>query len=113
MRTPLLASLLGLALASFAAGAADLPRLPKPILLPQGDDSPGQVTFQHESHVDAAKPSCLGCHPQRFPILKDKALPKGTITHEKMLKGEACGACHGKGKAAFDFEDGCENCHAS
>jgi len=111
MRTAFLASLL--ALAAFAARAADLPRLPKPILLPRGDDSPGQVTFQHESHVDAAKPSCLGCHPKRFPILKDQALPKGAITHERMEKGEACGACHGKGKVAFDFEDGCENCHAS
>jgi c(7)-type cytochrome triheme protein len=112
MRTTVLASLLGLALAAFAASAGDLSRLPKPILLPQGDDSPGQVTFQHESHVDAKKPTCLGCHPRRFPITRAKALGKGAITHEKMLKGEACGACHGKGKAAFDFEDGCENCHA-
>ena len=113
MRTTVLATLACLALSAPAARAADLPRLPKPILLPQGEDSPGQVTFQHESHVDAAKPTCLGCHPRRFPILREKALPKGAITHEKMLKGEACGACHGKGKAAFDFEDGCENCHAS
>jgi c(7)-type cytochrome triheme protein len=111
---PLLALPLAVALLAGAlARAGDLPNLPKAIAIPQGDDSPGQVTFQHESHVDAAKPACLSCHPKRFPILKASALAKGAITHEKMLKGEACGACHGKGKAAFDFEDGCENCHAS
>jgi c(7)-type cytochrome triheme protein len=114
MRLHGLAVLLGLSLlAGVPARAGDLPKLPKPIAIPRGEDSPGQVTFQHDSHVDAAKPTCLGCHPKRFPILKSAALPKGAITHEKMLKGEACGACHGKGKAAFDFEDGCENCHAS
>ena len=89
------AFLLGFVLAS-ASWAADLPRLPKDLLLPQGDDSPGQVTFRHDSHVDLAKPACLTCHPRLFPILKE---------------GQACGACHGKGKVAFDFEDACENCH--
>jgi c(7)-type cytochrome triheme protein len=95
-----------------AVVAAELPRLPKPILVPKGEDSPGQVTFNHESHVDAQKPSCTACHPKVFPMLKESALAKGVITHEKMEKGQYCGACHGKGKAAFAFDDGCENCHA-
>ena len=112
MRTLLSTALLALLLAA-AAQAKDLPLLPGPLKIPPGDDSPGQVTFNHESHVDATKPSsCLACHPRLFPILRKSALPKGAITHERMLKGQACGACHGKNKAAFDFEDGCENCHA-
>jgi len=106
------ALLLGLLLASAAAWASGLPRLPTELKLPQGDDSPGQVTFRHDSHVDAGKPGCLSCHPRLFPILKESALKKGSLTHEKMQAGQGCGACHGKGKAAFDFEDACENCHA-
>ncbi len=101
-----------LALASIA-GAADLPRLPKELKLPQGEDSPGLVTFRHDSHVDAKKPSCTACHPRLFPMLKESALGKGAITHDRMeKKSELCGSCHGKGKAAFDFADACENCHA-
>ncbi len=95
-----------------AVAAADLPRLPKPILVPKGEDSPGQVTFNHESHVDAAKPSCIACHPRLFPMLKGSARKADRITHEKMDQGQACGACHGKGKTAFAFDDACENCHA-
>lgn len=114
MRTLKTSLLAALVLAAALARAGDLPRLPKAIELPQGDDSPGKVTFNHDSHVDAAKPACLSCHPKLFPMLEGSALPKGAITHEAMeKKGQACGACHGKGKTAFDFEDGCENCHAS
>jgi len=99
-------------LGAAAVTAADLPRLPKPILLPKGEDSPGQVTFNHESHVDAAKPSCLACHPRLFPMLKESAPKKGALTHAQMDEGQSCGACHAKGKTAFAFEDACENCHA-
>lgn len=102
---------LALTLAS-AALAVDLPRLPKELALPKGEDSPGQVMFRHDSHVDAKKPSCRACHPKLFPMLRESALPRGAITHERMEKGELCGTCHGKGKAAFAFDDACENCHA-
>jgi c(7)-type cytochrome triheme protein len=104
--------LLRTALLLMLAAAAHLPRLPRPIALPQGEGSPGQVTFSHDGHVDASKPSCTSCHPRLFPILKGSAPKKGAITHEKMEKGQACGACHGKGKPAFDFADACESCHA-
>jgi c(7)-type cytochrome triheme protein len=110
MRFTMRVVLAALALAT-AAEAGDLPRLPKAIALPRGEDSPGQVTFNHDTHVDAARPDCVSCHPRLFPILKESALPGGAITHEKMEKGQACGACHSKGKKAFAFEDGCENCH--
>jgi c(7)-type cytochrome triheme protein len=90
--------------------ADTLPRLPRPVLLPQGTDSPGAVKFDHASHVDAAKPRCASCHPALFGILgrSTEKKPK-SVTHARMEKGEACGACHGK--QAFAFED-CTMCHA-
>lgn len=97
--------LLGLSAAALAGG---LPKLPKEAALPQGTDSPGVVAFRHESHVDAARPDCTGCHPGTFRILKStKAKP---ITHADMEKGRACGSCH-DGKAAFGLADDCAACH--
>jgi c(7)-type cytochrome triheme protein len=97
--------------ALFAGGAwADLPRLPQALTMPQTGDSPGVVTFRHDSHVDTKSPGCLSCHPRRFSILGRSADQKPVaIKHAAMEKGEACGACHGK--QAFGFED-CTACHA-
>lgn len=97
------ASLLFVASAAFAG----LPKLPGPLPLPQTGDSPGTVTFNHESHVDAAHPDCTGCHPKLFRILKQSA--RAPITHELMKQGQQCGACHGK--TSFGFEDDCTMCH--
>ena len=98
----------GIGLASPAR--ADLPRLPGELQVPRGGDSPGQVTFRHESHVDAAKPACVGCHPRRFGILgRSTGRAREQITHAAMEKGQACGACHGK--QAFGFDE-CGSCHA-
>lgn len=94
--------------ASAAMATAALPKLPGPIAFPQSGDSPGVVTFNHETHVDAAKPSCTGCHPAQFAILK--ATPKPTMKHEQMQKGSQCGACH-DGKKAFAFDADCTMCH--
>jgi c(7)-type cytochrome triheme protein len=93
-----------------AAFAADLPRLPGALKLPQTGESPGVVTFNHDMHVDTAKPACVSCHPRLFSIL-GRTAPRRTsaLTHEAMEKGDSCGACHGK--AAFDFSD-CTMCHA-
>jgi c(7)-type cytochrome triheme protein len=103
------AALAGLLFAG-AALATDLPRLPPPVQLPVGGESPGAVKFDHSTHVDAASPRCTGCHPGEFSILgrSTEQKPKA-VTHARMEKGEACGACHGK--QAFNFED-CTMCHA-
>jgi c(7)-type cytochrome triheme protein len=102
-----------LALALLAAGAAqgdDLPNLPHALPLPRGADSPGEVTFRHDSHVDTAKPACVACHPRLFGILGRSGQSKPRpVTHAAMEKGEACGACHGE--AAFGLDD-CTMCHA-
>jgi c(7)-type cytochrome triheme protein len=93
-----------------AALADDLPKLPGALKLTQAPDSPGVVTFNHDMHVDGAKPACVSCHPRQFSILPGSAAKgRPAVTHARMEKGEACGACHGK--AAFNFED-CTMCHA-
>ncbi len=94
-----------------AALAADLPKLPGKLILPQGADSPGPVAFNHDMHVDTSKPagSCSTCHPRNFRILgKSAPAPAEVITHDKMKAGQSCGACHGK--QAFNFDD-CTMCH--
>jgi c(7)-type cytochrome triheme protein len=93
-----------------AAVAEGLPNLPKALKLPMTGDSPGTVTFNHDMHVDAAKPACLTCHPKPFGILgRSSPEKKDAITHAVMDKGQNCGVCHGK--EAFGFED-CTMCHA-
>lgn len=103
--------LVAVGLLGAGVGLADLPRLPKDLPLPQGADSPGQVVFRHDSHVDAARPDCVACHPRRFSILgRSGGEARPAITHDAMeKKGQACGACHGQ--AAFGFDE-CGNCHA-
>jgi c(7)-type cytochrome triheme protein len=91
------------------AGAATL-KLPGPIVLPQSPDSPGKVTFTHETHVDAGQPRCTACHPREFRILK--ATKRTAITHERMDKGGQCGSCH-NGTAAFALDQDCTFCHGS
>jgi c(7)-type cytochrome triheme protein len=111
MTTRKLLSMLAAAALAGAAGAADLPNLPRALKLPQTGDSPGVVTFNHDMHVDAAKPSCAACHPERFGILGRSGV-KGkqpATTHAAMEKGASCGGCHGK--TAFNLED-CTMCHA-
>jgi c(7)-type cytochrome triheme protein len=93
-----------------AALADNMPRLPKALKLTQSKDSPGLVTFNHDMHVDTAKPACVGCHPRHFSIVTQAAAKdRPAVTHARMEKGDACGACHGK--TAFGFED-CTSCHA-
>lgn len=105
------AVLLGLAYAGAAAAQGRMPKLPAAYTLAQTGDSPGKVTFNHESHVDADKPACTSCHSRIFKILKPGTAADGkTMTHDAMNKGAACGACHGK--TAFGFDD-CTMCHRS
>jgi len=104
--------LAGMLAATTALAAADrLPKLPGDYIFARGEGSPGAVTFSHKSHVDAAKPTCLACHPRSFRILESgKDLTGQPLRHARFEAGAACGACHGKGKTAFDL-DTCENCH--
>lgn len=89
------------------AGAEAAPtesRIPKPFFYPRGGDSPGVVTFRHETH---AKDKCASCHPKLFPMKVTPARPDGGM-HDPT----SCGACH-DGRKSFDVEnpDLCEKCH--
>lgn len=90
-------------------GAADL-TLPGGVALPRRADSPGPVTFFHETHVDAQRPNCTACHPKLFPMLKGTRRPR--IGHQRFEAGELCASCH-DGRKAFAIADGCSNCHQS
>ncbi len=92
---------------AMAAGADAVPanlRIPKPFFYPRGGDSPGLVTFKHETH---AKAKCVDCHTALFPKKITPARPDGAM-HER----GSCGACH-DGKKSFDVEDPdlCDKCH--
>jgi c(7)-type cytochrome triheme protein len=103
---PMLAAV---ALAGTALAADPMPRLPSALKLPQTGDSPGVVTFNHDMHVDSAKPDCVSCHPGSFSILgRSSTSRRPAVTHKAMEKGAACGGCHGKN--AFNFDD-CTMCH--
>jgi len=92
------------------ARAADL-RLPAPYPFPAGEDSPGTVTFNHESHVDSRTPDCAGCHATRFSLNARGAVLSGEIDYERIHEGDLCAGCH-NGQDAFTIEDGCDVCHA-
>jgi len=95
--------------ATAALAGGKLHRLPTDHVFARGEGSPGAVTFSHASHVDAAKPACLTCHPRIFRITEaGRRADKEPIQHARMEAGAACGACHGT--AAFGL-DTCDNCH--
>src|SRR5512140_3236557 len=96
---------------AIAVAAQSLPKLPGALNIAKSAESPGQVVFNHETHVDPSKPACTTCHPKEFAILKADA-GKRTIRHSDMEKGRACGACH-DGKKAFALTDDCTACHRS
>ncbi len=96
----------------FAAtlAAQGLAKIPDDLEIPRSADSPGQVVFNHTTHVDAANPDCTVCHPKVFRILKSSRAARTPIVHARMEKGQQCGMCH-DGKKAFALEDDCTNCH--
>ncbi len=107
-----LAAALALCLAAGTATAVGtLHKLPTDYVFARGDGSPGPVTFSHGSHVDVKKPACVACHPRTFRITETgRPQDREAITHARMEKGAACGACHGKSAFALDT---CDTCHKS
>jgi len=83
--------------------------LPAPIEFEMGEDSPGVVTFTHETHVDPDEPNCTGCHTGMFNIKPDKVGALGSVSMEKLYENQQCGKCH-NGDDSFSVEE-CEFCH--
>ncbi len=94
------------AAARAVAGGAVARARPAPHRYPKSPDSPGRVTFRHESHVRGGV-SCTACHPKLFRMTAAAPLAGGGM-HAR----GACGACH-DGTKAFAAEDGasCARCH--
>ena len=85
--------------------------MPDPVKFEPGEDSPGPVTFDHESHVDPDEPNCKTCHLKMFKIRPVRAGALGAVSMEKLYDGKQCGTCH-NGEDSFSVED-CEFCHGS
>jgi c(7)-type cytochrome triheme protein len=91
--------------ANVSAAAPKSRLVPGPHVFPRGADSPGPVTFRHETH---AAQGCATCHPQLFAMAAAPPRPGGGM-HES----SACGSCH-DGSRAFAAQDAasCARCHA-
>lgn len=84
--------------------------LPAPYSFPTSEDSPGAVTFNHESHVDPEDPACGICHATLFRINAPGTPHEGELDYERVHEGDLCASCH-DGEHAFAVEDDCSFCH--
>jgi len=86
-------------------------RLPAAIVFQPDEQSPGRVTFHHETHVDPSRPGCATCHARAFRIRPAMAGQTGTVKMDSLYAGKQCGICH-NGAQAFRADGECENCHS-
>jgi c(7)-type cytochrome triheme protein len=91
-----------------AGGGSEL-RLPVEHRFPTSSESPGAVTFRHESHVDPDAPDCTRCHAAAWSLLEPGKPLAGAVTGDRM-HDELCGSCH-DGTRAFAVSDACDACH--
>jgi len=102
------------------AGEVDIARglekfnAPADLVFPKSDESPGQVTFRHSTHVDATRPNCTSCHSATFKMLKIGLQTPPEGPRWNMHEEQRCGACH-NGKKGFNLKDAdnCVVCHTS
>jgi c(7)-type cytochrome triheme protein len=85
--------------------------LPAEFTFSRGKDSPGEVTFNHETHVGRMdRPECASCHREKGFSLRGKGNPMtGVVNMSRMKAGELCGTCH-NGKEAIAVSE-CSICH--
>lgn len=100
--------------AARAAVVADAPALtlPEVFTFPKGDGSPGEVSFNHETHhprIENNRRSCAICHESGFSLRAPGKALLGRVTMDRMRQGELCGTCH-NGSKAFGLDD-CTTCH--
>lgn len=86
-------------------------RLPAAIVFQPDEQSPGTVTFHHQTHVDPSRPGCAICHARAFRIRPASAGQAGTVRMDSLYAGKQCGICH-NGEQAFRADGECENCHS-
>lgn len=84
--------------------------LPAPYTFPTGEESPGPVTFDHETHALLADHQCRVCHANLFKINTAGEAVAGEVTYERIHEGDLCASCH-NGEDAFAVDDDCSSCH--
>jgi len=83
--------------------------VPPDVTFPQGEASPGPVTFRHASHLNWERPDCTSCHHEPFRILKgfgSTAPSSSRDWHDE----RHCGRCH-DGRTSFSVKEDCTACH--
>lgn len=71
----------------------------------------GNVTFDHEKHVQRVKGDCKSCHPGLWPQAKAPLNFRAGVHKPAEAKKTSCGACHHPGGAAFESKGNCNKCH--
>jgi c(7)-type cytochrome triheme protein len=110
----------GVTVAAVDASEVDLSRgieqfsAPADLVFPKSEESPGEVTFRHSTHVDATRPNCTSCHTNQFKMLKISSQEPPDGARWNMHDEQRCGACH-NGVKAFKLTevDSCTTCHTS
>ena len=72
----------------------------------------GDVVFNHEQHIKAAKNDCKVCHDKLWP--QDAKAPlnyKAAMHKTAEAKHTSCGFCHHAGGASFASTGNCNKCH--
>jgi c(7)-type cytochrome triheme protein len=87
---------------------------PADLVFPKSEESPGEVTFRHSTHVDSTRPNCTSCHTDQFKMIKISLQAPPNGTRWNMHEEQRCGSCHNGAKAFSVAEaDNCAMCHTS
>jgi c(7)-type cytochrome triheme protein len=72
----------------------------------------GNVTFNHDQHVKAAKNDCKVCHDKLWPQDAKAPLNFKTGMHKPAEAAKtSCAACHVTGGTSFATKGNCNKCH--
>lgn len=93
--------------------------LPEDFAFPQGEDSPGEVTFSHDSHASYMDNNCMLCHSDTWSMLTPATPKTGELTYERIHEEDLCYSCHSGeehpdlGMEIFSTQDfdSCDSCH--
>ena len=73
---------------------------------------PGKVTFDHTTHLKAAKGDCRACHDKLFQQSSKAPLNYKPAMHKTAEAAKtSCGACHNAAGPAFETKGNCAKCH--
>jgi c(7)-type cytochrome triheme protein len=72
----------------------------------------GNVTFNHQAHVDRVSMDCGACHDKLFPQSKAAINFKAGMHKTAEAAGTSCAGCHIAGGTSFATKGNCGKCHA-